>query len=138
MADENQTQIYETLLTNIENIKTLQSQLNMQIKTLETEVKTQMKKNGKSSKRKFKIAPVEISNNLREFMKIEDETKKFTRTDITQHIIKYIKENNLLSSAEKHVVIPNDELLQLLNITKNDKITLFNIQSYMNFHFVNE
>ena len=55
------------------------------------------------------------------------------RTEVTQFIIAYIKDNNL---AESKNINPDKKLQQLLGSTDDDKISYFNIQKFMNKHFV--
>ena len=57
------------------------------------------------------------------------------RTEVTKFIIQYIKQNNLQSESEK-IIVPDDKLHNLLNLSENDVVTFFNIQKFMNPHFI--
>lgn len=58
------------------------------------------------------------------------------RTNVTQYLINYIKKNNLQSEENKKYIKPDEKLNKLLNIREEDEVTYFNIQSYMNKHFI--
>lgn len=86
-------------------------------------------------KRGFAL-PVPISNELCEFMGLENDAKH-ARTEITKFISKYIKNNNLQSTEDKKVIIPDEKLWKLLGENDRTKtITFFNIQKYLNQHFL--
>lgn len=81
--------------------------------------------------------PVNISENLRSFMGEEDNVK-VARTTATQFIMKYIKEHNLKNPDNKKQILPNEALWKLLGEEARSCpiITDFNIQKYMNQHFI--
>ena len=58
------------------------------------------------------------------------------RTEVTRFIIKYIKDNNLQAQSEKKRIIPDEKLQKLLNSDSGEEITYFNIQKFMNKHFM--
>ena len=58
------------------------------------------------------------------------------RTEVTKYIISYIKENKLQSPENKKIINPDNALKSLLKPKKKDEITFFNIQRYMNKHFL--
>ena len=58
------------------------------------------------------------------------------RTEVTQYIIQYIKDNDLQWSQNRKIIKPNSSLTKLLSVKKNDEVTYFNIQRYMNKHFL--
>jgi chromatin remodeling complex protein RSC6 len=70
-------------------------------------------------------------------MKVPEGTK-LARTEVTKFLIQYIKENNLQNPKQKKEIKPDNALLSLLDIKKNEKepLTYFNLQSKMNKHFV--
>ena len=59
------------------------------------------------------------------------------RTEVTQYLIKYIKENSLQNKENKRIIKPDDKLMDLLESGENE-ITYFNLQKYMNKHFIKE
>ena len=66
------------------------------------------------------------------------EGTEMARTEVTKALVEYIKKNNLIgNSAPKE---PDVKLITLLDIDKDEyrKLTYFNIQKYMNKHFINK
>jgi len=101
---------------------------------------TQLKKDAIKAKPKIKgnkspsgfAKPSKISKELGEFMG-KDDGASVARTEVTQFIIAYIKDNNL---AESKNIKPDTKLQMLLGTSDEDKITYFNIQKFMNKHFL--
>ena len=56
-----------------------------------------------------------------------------SRSNVTKHITKYVSENNL---KNKHDINGDAKLLKLLNLTAADKLTYFNLQKYLNVHYL--
>ena len=63
---------------------------------------------------------------------------KVARTEVTKYIIDYIDKNELKKSDNRKCINPDDKLSSLLNVSDKDELTYFNIQKYMNKHFVKE
>jgi len=79
--------------------------------------------------------PRNVSNDLCAFMGRETGSK-IARTDVNKFLSAYISENQLHKPENKQIILPDDELLRLLGEeAKNQKLTHFNIQKYMNKHF---
>ena len=79
--------------------------------------------------------PTKISDQLCEFMK-KPKGSTAARTEVTQYIIKYIKDNDLQWNENRKIIKPNKHLKSLLNLKKDEEVTYFNIQRYMNKHFI--
>lgn len=131
--------IEKSLFSFKSQITTLQNQL----KTLDKNVKREMKPLKKDAlKHKSKgnrkpsgfAKPSVISVELSEFMN-KKRGEHVARTEVTQFIINYIKENNLADSKN---IKPDNKLKKLLDINDNDEITYFNIQKFMNKHFIKQ
>ena len=76
--------------------------------------------------------PSKISKELCDFMGKEDGAE-VARTEVTQYVISYIKQNKL---AESKNIKPDKKLSTLLGVENdNENVTYFNIQKYMNRHF---
>ena len=58
------------------------------------------------------------------------------RTEVTQYIINYIKDKNLQYPKNRKIIKPNKALRSLLQAKAKDEVTYFNLQRYMNRHFV--
>lgn len=80
--------------------------------------------------------PVVISDDLCEFMNLE-RGSKVARTQVTQYLSTYIKDNNLINPENKKIIIPDAKLTKLLGGDIIDiELTYFNIQTFMNKHFL--
>jgi chromatin remodeling complex protein RSC6 len=119
------------------------------LKSLEKNVKKELKKSNKATTNKNKIKkgpsgfakPTKVSKELCHFMNIP-EGSEIARTEVTKHLVQYIKQNNLQeqTNKSKNKIIPDDKLCNLLGFSKeekSDELTFFNIQKYMNKHFIN-
>ena len=119
-----------TLLQN--QVKTLEKSTKRHVKQLEKEVN----KRKRSSKKPSGFAqPAKISDKLCCFMERPNGTE-MARTEVTKHIISYIKKNRLQNTENKRYINPDDKLRQLLGLNDDDELTYFNLQSYMNQHFI--
>ena len=80
--------------------------------------------------------PVSISDELCEFMELE-KGSKVARTQVTQYLSTYIKDNNLINPENKKIILPDAKLTKLLWDDISDiELTYFNIQTFMNKHFL--
>jgi chromatin remodeling complex protein RSC6 len=57
------------------------------------------------------------------------------RTLVTKHINEYIKKNNLQDPTDKRIISPDAKLKSILSIGDGDKLTYFNLQTYIKQHF---
>lgn len=133
---------FKSIETSLSNFRSQLTTLQHKLRTLDKNVKRQfkhMKKDVEKSKNKNKgnrkpsgfAKPTKISNELCKFMNKETGTE-VARTEVTQFIINYVKENNL---ADSKIINPDTKLKQLLELNDDDEVTYFNIQKYMNKHF---
>ena len=115
------------------NIRCLERQTKKHIKTLEKEL---IKRRPKNKKKPSGFAqPVDISRELCEFLEKPNGTQ-MARTEVTQYMINYIKCHKLQNEENKKIIKPDIKLTSLLDITNEDELTYFNLQSYMNRHFM--
>jgi len=120
-----------TLMSN--KVKSLEKNVNKKIRSLEKEA---LKNRNKGNRKPSGFAtPTKISDDLCEFMK-KPKDSEAARTEVTKYIISYIKENNLQSSNNKRIIKPDNALKSLLKPKNKEEITFFNIQRYMNRHFL--
>jgi len=133
-------EIVQTLST----FKTTITMLSTQIKTVERNVKKNIKRLEKESKKNKNkgnrkasgfAVPTKISKDLCTFMGVKEGTQ-LARTEVTKYIIQYIKDHKLPDKTNKKIIKPNNKLKSLLKLEKNDEVTYFNLQKYMNKHFV--
>ena len=137
-------QEFSDLLQAIQNVRSQLTSLGTQVKTLEKSVsrklrvleKEALKNRNKGNRKPSGFAtPTKISDDLCKFMK-KPKQSEAARTEVTKYIISYIKENKLQSSENKKIINPDNALKSLLKPKKKDEITFFNIQRYMNKHFL--
>ena len=119
------------------------SGLNQHLKILEKDMRKQLKVIQKSHKPKIKTnrkpsgfaKPADVSNELCKFMGRTSGTQ-IARTEVTQYIIQYIKENQLQFPENKKIILPDEKLQKLLGVDNTTEVTYFNLQGLMNKHFV--
>jgi len=125
---------FRSQITMLQNhIRGLEKNVRRQMKTLQREAK----KNRNRGNRKpsgFAV-PTPISNELCDFMK-RPRGSEVARTEVTQYIISYIKDHQLQFPKNRKVIKPDKQLKTLLAVKKQDEVTYFNLQRYMNRHFV--
>ena len=122
-----------TMLVN--QVKSVERVCNKKMKALEREAK----KNRQKGNRKASgfAVPSPISAQLCKFMNKPKGTS-MARTEVTKHIIQYISDHKLQNPNNKKVIKPDKALKSLLDIKKDSEaVTYFNIQRYMNKHFLN-
>jgi chromatin remodeling complex protein RSC6 len=137
-------QEFVDLLQTIQNVKSQITLLGTHVKNLEKSVSRRMaalekealKNRNKGNRKPSGFAtPTKISDDLCMFMNKPVQSEA-ARTEVTKYIISYIKENNLQSEQNKKIIKPDSALKTLLKPKKKDEITFFNIQRYMNKHFL--
>ncbi len=138
------TEQFGGILSTLSSFRSQITMLQNQVRALEKVVGKQMRtyqREAKKSKNKGNrkpsgfAVPTKISDELCEFMK-KPKGSAVARTEVTQYIIQYIKENNLQWNENRKIIKPNSPLTKLLAVKKNDEVTYFNIQRYMNRHFI--
>ena len=154
VVDDNSSNTPEDLNDSFKSICSSLSTLVGELKTLTTEVKKLEKrvtKELKESKKSRKVKktpssdkpkrapsgfakPSNISEELCEFLGRPLGTM-MARTEVTKHVTQYIRTNELQNPENKRHILPDKKLANLLNSTKNDEVTYFNLQKYMKHHF---
>ena len=135
---------FVAIINNISLIKSSLTDLQNSLRGLEKKTNKKFK-NYIRENRKFKnrgnkqpsgfAKPTKISNKLCTFLNKPDGTE-MARTEVTQQLIKYIKENNLQNTENKKLIQPDEKLTDLLDINNTEtELTYFNLQSFMNKHF---
>lgn len=143
--DDDIKEIFTDLLSNISSVKLQMTSLMNKIKSVERRVNKkfkQLEKDNNKNKGNRKPSgfanPTKISNELCSFMELPIGSQ-LARTQVTKYIIQYIKDNKLQDIGNAKVIKPNDNLISLLELDGNkDTLTYFNIQRYMNKHFIKE
>jgi chromatin remodeling complex protein RSC6 len=123
--------------------------LQQQVKTLEKSVNKELKAVKKVSEKADKpkkprapsgfAKPTKVTKELCDFMNRPEGTE-IARTEVTKILSEYIKTNKLQEQNEnsKNKIVPDDKLRSLLGISTEEStnLTFFNIQKYMNKHFI--
>jgi chromatin remodeling complex protein RSC6 len=81
--------------------------------------------------------PLYISDNLASFLG-KEKGSKITRFEVTHEINTYIRENNLQDKDNTRKINPDKKIQSLFNLQNTDKLTYFNIQSFLSPHFSNK
>jgi chromatin remodeling complex protein RSC6 len=130
----NNLSAFKSQITAVQNrVKGIEKQVRKEIKSLERKINKN--KNKGSRKPSGFAVPTQISTELCKFMNVNDGAK-LARTEVTQYIISYIKEKKLQDEKNGRKIKPDKALKSLLNVKKNEDLTYFNLQKYMNKHFV--
>ena len=129
-----QLNLMKTQITGIQqNIKQLEKSVKKQMKGLKKEV-TKTKNKGNRQPSGF-AKPSKVTKELCEFMN-KAEGSEIARTEVTRALVAYIKENKLENVGNSKIISPDDKLNVLLGLDDSQELTYFNIQKYMNKHFV--
>jgi len=133
----NLTSTLTELLKQVKNVqndmKVIQKQYNKVSK--EHEKMLNKKRNSKNNKPSGFAIPSSLSDEMLDFLGLEKGIK-VPRNEVLKLINKYIVENELRQEEDKRNILPDKKLKKLLNVKKNDKVTYFNLQSYLKPHFI--
>ena len=129
-----QLTMMKTQITGIQqNIKQIEKSVKKQMKGLKKEV---IKTKNKGNRQPSGFAkPSKVTKELCEFMN-KAEGSEIARTEVTRALVAYIKENKLENTTNSKIISPDDKLKVLLGLDDTQELTYFNIQKYMNKHFV--
>lgn len=135
---------FNTIIENLSLFKNHVSTIQQQVRQLEKNIKKQMKglkKEAIKSKNKGNrqpsgfAKPSKVTKELCDFMKKEEGTD-IARTEVTRALVAYIKENKLENKENSKIIFPDEKLKTLLELDESQELTYFNIQKYMNKHFI--
>ena len=138
------SQQYDDIIIGLNIVKLHISKVQQKLKLLEKGIKKQMNtlkkeanknKNKKNRKPSGFAKPCKVTKELCKFMNKEEGTE-IARTDVTKALVSYIKENNLENMSNGKIITPDEALKRLLGLEDGEELTYFNIQKYMNKHFV--
>jgi chromatin remodeling complex protein RSC6 len=153
MTEDENKNIFDAFTTINNSLTLFKMQFNtlqQQVRTLEKTVRKELKPTKKECKLlepKTKKAPsgfakpTKVTKELCEFMD-KPEGTEIARTEVTKVLVNYIKTNNLQeqTAVSKNKIVPDDKLKTLLglNVEETNELTFFNIQKYMNKHFISK
>jgi chromatin remodeling complex protein RSC6 len=131
-----QLNLMKTQMTGIQqNIKHLEKCVKKQMKGIKKDaIKTKKKNKGNRQPSGF-AKPSKVTKALCEFMN-KEEGSEIARTEVTRALVNYIKQNKLENTVNSKIISPDDKLKILLGLEDDQELTYFNIQKYMNKHFV--
>jgi chromatin remodeling complex protein RSC6 len=114
-------------------LKLLERAVNKEVKTLNKAASRNKNKGNRKPSGFAKSS--KISEGLCTFMN-KPAGSEVARTEVTKYVINYIKEHNLQRPENKKFINPDEHLKTLLEVPEGDDLSYFNIQKYMNKHFV--
>ena len=135
---------FEMIVVQLNNMKSHITNLQQNIKNLEKNIKRKMKSmkreviktKNKGNKNPAGFAyPSNVSKELCNFMN-KTEGPQIARTEVTRALVSYIKANKLENELDSRIIMPDEKLKELLGIEDGQVLNYFNIQKYMNKHFV--
>lgn len=81
--------------------------------------------------------PTKLSDDLCAFLGVPSGSE-MARTEVTRVINEYIKKNSLQDTNDKRTIVPDAKLMSILKLGEGDKLTYFNLQTYIKHHFHRE
>ncbi len=77
--------------------------------------------------------PQALSTELCSFLGVTAGSKE-SRCNVTKFVTKYIKDHNL--KVDKHSINPDAKLKSLLKVPEGETLSYFNLQKYLNIHYI--
>lgn len=132
------------LLKKLTEVTSLLATVKQEARALEKRITRELKAAQKASAKKKAgkgnrspsgfVKPTLISEELAAFLG-KDEGTEMARTEVTREINKYIRDQGLQCKENGRKINPDVKLSKLLNLSKKDELTYFNLQRYMSPHF---
>jgi upstream activation factor subunit UAF30 len=125
----------ETVATLLGQIKRLEKRVHREIKDArKRKRRVKVDENGVEVKRAPSIfeRPTQISEELCSFL-TKSKGTLMSRSEVTKAVNNYVKEHNL---KNKHDIKPDAPLKKLLGVPEGEQLTYFNLQRYLNKHYV--
>tara|TARA_B100000035_G_C20875071_1_gene497981 strand:- start:14 stop:436 length:423 start_codon:yes stop_codon:yes gene_type:complete len=129
-------------LVNIDDrFKAIQQQLadwGKQTKSMQDDIKN-LQKTYKQCTKAVRVkpkrpqVPLNLSNELKNFLNIESGTK-LTKAEVMKSISAYIKEKNLQVEEDRRKFLPNKPLSKIFNIKKAKNMTFVEINKHVSHH----
>jgi chromatin remodeling complex protein RSC6 len=147
LEESNTEVLFNKLIAQFQDVQLVMKTLHSNLKVLQKEVLKEKKENKKKSVKMSKkksdkkrspsgfAKPALVTDDLASFMGVPPGTQ-LARTDVTSNVIAYVMKEKLQNPDNKKEIIPDDKLRSLLNPKEEDKITFFNLQTYLKHHFI--
>jgi len=115
-------------------LKTIEKQATRVVKKAERrrKRKTDGAAGSESKKTCIFVKPVKISDELCAFLGKPKGTE-ISRSEVTKAVMAYAYSHNLM---DKQQIKADASLRKLLTVTENDKVTILNLQKYLNRHYI--
>ena len=133
----NLTTLRETTAAMMAQVKKLEKRVHREIKDARKRrrrVKVEGEEGAKPRGPSIFEIPTKVTEELCVFLGKPKGTL-ISRSNVTREINNYVKEKNL---KNKHDIKPDAALKKLLRLTDADNLTYFNLQRYLNTHYVKE
>jgi chromatin remodeling complex protein RSC6 len=136
---------FNSVLQDLMSFKTQINEIQSKFRLLEKTVTKELKNRTKQEKKKPTLKmqqptgfakPAPITDELCIFMG-KPLGSAVARTELTQFITTYIRNNKLQDMNMRKRIKPDEALYKLLQLKSHDEeVTYFNIQKYLNAHFI--
>ena len=130
------TSLRETVSSMITEVKRLDKRVHREIKDARRRKRRVPKEGEEGVKRGPSIfeIPTKVTDELNRFLGHPAGTL-ISRSNVTKQLNNYVKEKNL---KVKHDIQPDGPLRKLLQVPEADQLTYFNLQKYLNKHYIKE
>jgi chromatin remodeling complex protein RSC6 len=130
------TSLRETVSSMITEVKRLDKRVHREIKDArrrKRRVRAEGEEGAKRGPSIFEI-PTKVTDELCRFLGKPAGTL-ISRSNVTKELNNYVKTHNL---KVKHDIKPDAALRKLLQVPETDQLTYFNLQKYLNKHYIKE
>jgi hypothetical protein len=130
------TSLRETVSSMITEVKRLDKRVHREIKDArkrKRRVRAEGEEGAKRGPSIFEI-PTKVTDELCRFLGKPTGTL-ISRSNVTKELNNYVKTHNL---KIKHDIKPDGPLRKLLQVPETDQLTYFNLQKYLNKHYIKE
>jgi chromatin remodeling complex protein RSC6 len=134
LVQDQLTAIRDAAATALAASKRLERRANRDVKDAKKGKRKQRAPLAEGEERKPSIfqIPVPVSDELSVFLG-GGKGNQMSRSQVTKAISAYVKEHKL---NDKHKVNPNAALRKLLGVKEGDELTIFNMQTYLQPHYI--
>jgi len=115
------------------DFKTLEKSTVREIKTAQKAANKGRRNNANRKPSGF-VKPTLISDELAIFLG-KEKGSMMARTEVSKELNIYVKSNSLMNKTNGRIIHPDAKLTKLLNISKDEELSYFNLQRYMKHHF---
>jgi upstream activation factor subunit UAF30 len=132
---KNLTTLKDTVASMLSQVKKLEKRVHREIKDARKRKRRSKTEEGADAKPRAPSIferPTQVTDELCKFLGKANGTL-MSRSEVTKAVNNYVKEKGL---KNKHDIKPDAALKKLLTITDADKLTYFNLQRYLNRHYV--